>query len=66
MQPETLLAYFYDGSNCEGRRNKLSEFLRNKLKGNSTIRTLRRRQEDNIKMDFQHIRSEEVDWLHLA
>jgi len=42
MQREILLAYFCDGSNCEGRWNKLAEFLGNKVKGNSPIRTLRR------------------------
>jgi len=66
MQHETLLAYFCDGSNCGGRWNKLAEFLGNELKGNRPIRTLRRRPEDNINMDFQHIRSEGVEWLHLA
>jgi hypothetical protein len=66
MQREILLAYFCDGSNCEGCWNKLAEFLGNKLEGNSPIRTLRRRKEDNIKMDFEHIRSEGADWLHLA
>jgi len=66
MQREILLAFFCDGSNCEGRWNKVAEFLGNIFKGNSPIRILRRTQEDNIKMDFQHIRSEGVDWLHLA
>jgi len=53
MQREILLAYLCDDSNCEGRWNKLTDFLGNKLKGNSPIGTiLRRRQEDNIKNGF--------------
>jgi hypothetical protein len=39
MQREILLAEFCDGSNCEGRWNKLAEFLGNKIKGNSSIRS---------------------------
>ena len=47
--------------------NKMSSFNQfQRFEGNSPLQILSRRGDDNIKMDIKRIRSEGVDWHHLA
>jgi hypothetical protein len=48
-----------------GMRNAYYNFVE-KYGGKRPLRKLRRRWEDNIKMDLREIRWEDVDWMHLA
>ena len=47
-------------------RRGLYKFLVGKPKGNKPLGRPRRRLEDNIKMDFQEVGCEGMDWIDLA
>jgi hypothetical protein len=49
-----------------GERRGVYRVLVGKLEGKRTLGRPRRRREDNIKMDFQSVRCEDMDWINLA
>jgi len=51
---------------CMGERRDVYRILVRKPEGNTPLWRLRRRREDNIKMDLQEVGCGVVDWIELA
>jgi hypothetical protein len=49
-----------------GERKNAYKILVGKPGGRRPLERLRRRREDNIRMDLRELRSEVVNWMHLA